>query len=288
MRRKNLVLLPLAGLCFLHVFVVFYLRLFEPVLLWSLKEVQSPMIHVVQSPMIHVNQECKFVYLDLGSNKGVQIRKLYEPWLYPGAAIIPFFDSLFGNITKSSRRGDVCSFGFEANPRHMGRLKHIEQSYRRKGLNVTFYNNAVSDRTGEHVTIYSDTNFDIDWGAGILDTAIDNKTNMTEYKVLTIDIVDFIRSQILPLKPKAVFMKMDIEGSEFIVLPLMLQTSTLCKDIITSFVIELHEWAKKPMGSTLSFDDLKKMMSKQGCVPSEVVYVDDESFLHDVIVDPNW
>ena len=197
MKRTKLVLLPLVGV--LYVFVVWSLRLFETVPQRSLKEVQSP--------MIHVNQDCQFVYLDLGSNKGVQIRKLYEPWLYPGAAIIPFFDKLFGKIIQSSRRGDVCSFGFEANPRHMGRLKHIERSYRRKGLNVTFYNNAVSNRTGEIVTIYSDTNFDIDWGAGILDTAIDNKINMTEYKVRTIDIVHFIRNQIVPLKPKEVFMK---------------------------------------------------------------------------------
>ena len=278
MNRTKLVLLPLVGV--LYVFAVWSLRLFETVPQRSLKEVQSP--------IIHVNQDCQFVYLDLGSNKGVQIRKLYEPWLYPGAAIIPFFDKLFGHITKSSRRGNVCSFGFEANPRHMGRLKHIEQSYRRKGLNVTFYNNAVSNRTGEIVTIYSDTNFDIDWGAGILDTAIDNKINMTEYKVLTIDIVHFIRSQIVPLKPKAVFMKIDIEGSEFIVLPHLLQTLTLCKDIITSFVIEMHEWAKKSMGSTLTFDELRTMIRKQGCVPSEIVKVDDESFLNDVIVEPNW
>ncbi|KAH3691129.1 hypothetical protein DPMN_194089 [Dreissena polymorpha] len=102
MKRTKLVLLPLVGV--LYVFVVWSLRLFETVPQRSLKEVQSP--------MIHVNQDCQFVYLDLGSNKGVQIRKLYEPSLYPGAAIIPFFDKLFGHITKSSRRGNVCSFGF--------------------------------------------------------------------------------------------------------------------------------------------------------------------------------
>ncbi|KAH3691128.1 hypothetical protein DPMN_194088 [Dreissena polymorpha] len=83
-------------------------------------------------------------------------------------------------------------------------------------------------------------------------------------------------------------MKIDIEGSEFIVLPHLLQTLTLCKDIITSFVIEMHEWAKKSMGSTLTFDELRTMIQKQGCVPSEIVNVDDESFLHDVIVEPNW
>ncbi|KAH3693858.1 hypothetical protein DPMN_081297 [Dreissena polymorpha] len=86
-------------------FGIWSLGLFGPALDRALNEMQSP--------TIDVNQDCKYVYLDLGSNKGVQIRKLYEPWLYPGAAIIPFFDTLFGKITQYSRRGDVCSFGFE-------------------------------------------------------------------------------------------------------------------------------------------------------------------------------
>ena len=49
--------------------------------------------------------KCQFVYLDLGSNKGVQIRKLFEPELYPGAAILPLFDKFFGG--RNQRRKDV-------------------------------------------------------------------------------------------------------------------------------------------------------------------------------------
>ena len=40
---------------------------------------------------------CQHVFLDVGSNIGIQIRKLYEPQLFPGAFILPVFNSLFGN-----------------------------------------------------------------------------------------------------------------------------------------------------------------------------------------------
>ncbi len=39
---------------------------------------------------------CYHVYLDVGSNVGVQVRKLYEPELYPQAAVKPVFDEAFG------------------------------------------------------------------------------------------------------------------------------------------------------------------------------------------------
>ena len=42
------------------------------------------------------NGRCKHIYLDMGSNRGVQIRKLYEPDLYFNATIIPFFNEHFG------------------------------------------------------------------------------------------------------------------------------------------------------------------------------------------------
>ena len=41
---------------------------------------------------------CYHVYLDLGSNRGVQIRKLYEPSLFPHAKVLPIFDKYFGKF----------------------------------------------------------------------------------------------------------------------------------------------------------------------------------------------
>ncbi|XP_052812890.1 uncharacterized protein LOC128240326 [Mya arenaria] len=229
-------------------------------------------------------EECRYVYLDLGSNKGVQIRKLFEPALYPGAEILPYFDKIFGNVEQ--RRKYACAFGFEANPRHFTRLKYIEDAYKRKGFRVTFFKNAVSNEQNKNVTIFSETNFDLDWGAGILDVAIHNKANMTRYEVPTVDIVKFINEEIKPLNPKAVFVKMDIEGSEYTVLPHMVKNKVLCKNVLTSMVVEMHGWAKEQMKSELDLKKLKQSMKAQICAPTEIVPVDDESYKDDVEVDP--
>ena len=39
---------------------------------------------------------CYHVYLDVGSNIGVQVRKLYQPAYYPGAWALKVFQEAFG------------------------------------------------------------------------------------------------------------------------------------------------------------------------------------------------
>ena len=39
---------------------------------------------------------CRSVYLDVGTSIGTQIRKLYEPELFPGAYVLPHFNRQFG------------------------------------------------------------------------------------------------------------------------------------------------------------------------------------------------
>ena len=39
---------------------------------------------------------CYHVYLDMGTNVGIQIRKLYQPHLFPKAGVLPLFDKYFG------------------------------------------------------------------------------------------------------------------------------------------------------------------------------------------------
>ena len=46
----------------------------------------------------HFLDGCHHVYLDMGTNTGVQIRKLYEPHLFPNASVLPIFDKFFGPI----------------------------------------------------------------------------------------------------------------------------------------------------------------------------------------------
>ncbi|KAH3736136.1 hypothetical protein DPMN_042698 [Dreissena polymorpha] len=234
------------------------------------------------------HRKCRFVFLDLGSNKGVQVRKVYEPWLYPKAPFLKYFDEYFGLVSRTYRRQDVCSFGFEANPRHMPRLKQIEKAYVNKGLSVRFDNYAVSNRSNDTVTVYSETNFDLDWGAGILDTAINNKKNMTKYVVPTMDLADFIRKSVVPLRPERILMKMDIEGSEFIVLPHLYKNGLLCEETITAMAIELHNWARHSFNSLLTIPSLKRLLQAQACKPTLILNLDDETYNTDVDVQPDW
>ena len=116
---------------------------------------------------------CYHVYLDVGSNIGVQIRKLFEPEKYPNATVLQIFDKNFGSINErqheySENGGIVCAIGFEPNPRHTEYLKQIESSYNQCGWRVLFLTEtAVSDHNGIG-KFYSKGKGYLELGAGIL------------------------------------------------------------------------------------------------------------------------
>ena len=66
---------------------------------------------------------CYHVYMDVGSNIGVQVRKLYEPDLYKKAPFIKLFKEGFGSIQERRKHpgvtDTVCAVGFEPNPHHV-------------------------------------------------------------------------------------------------------------------------------------------------------------------------
>lgn len=76
---------------------------------------------------------CYHVYLDIGTNVGLQIRKLYQQELYPEAKINPYFKKFFGPTKKRRQSGHVCAVGFEPNPQHTevlkGRLVYSENRF---------------------------------------------------------------------------------------------------------------------------------------------------------------
>lgn len=81
---------------------------------------------------------CKQIYLDVGSNIGVQIRKLFEPSRYPNAEVLPIFDQYFGTNRKHSP--GLCAIGIEMNPTHTMRLSTLEKHYTQScGYSVRFF-----------------------------------------------------------------------------------------------------------------------------------------------------
>ena len=72
--------------------------------------------------------QCHKIYLDFGTNIGVQIRKVYEPKYYPDAKVMPLFKEWFGD---EQDHFNVCSAGFEPNESHIKRLEELESSYQK-------------------------------------------------------------------------------------------------------------------------------------------------------------
>jgi hypothetical protein len=117
---------------------------------------------------------CQHAYLDFGSNRGVQLRKVFQPELYPAAlwpefvdeqahgqgdkdiprarkkalaqaevngSVLPIFDRVFG----PAPRCHVCSVGFEPNPHHNETLTSVERSLQAAGAPILIFRAAASD-----------------------------------------------------------------------------------------------------------------------------------------------
>ena len=231
----------------------------------------------VISTLRGTHNNCDKLYVDLGSNIGVQIRKLFEPSKYPNSKILRKYDDILGDVT--TRRESVCAFGFEANPRHFERLNQIQNIYNALGWKTTFYNRVVWTENNDTMTIYSDDNSrKEDWGAGVFNW-VPNKNAMTTFEVPTVDIASWLESMIDEYSPKTVMGKMDIEGSEYTVIPHLLRRGFFCANKISFMYMEFHKRAAN--GQDLNKDIFRNQMASQNCASTTLVEVDDETYLHD-------
>ena len=204
---------------------------------------------------------CYHVYLDVGSNIGIQIRKLFEPEKYPDAYVHSIFNSNFGTIEERRRAGSedgrvVCAVGFEPNSHHSQYLKEVESAYTKCGWRVTIMTEtAASDHNGK-TRFYTDESYqNMEWGGGILsqniiNIAVDNVTNKEKPKFKIVNLLrlsEFLKNIVgkrkLPAPPSKSFppkvvMKMDIEGSEVDVMPDLIFTGGL--QHVNSIMVEWH------------------------------------------------
>lgn len=243
---------------------------------------------------------CAHVYLDVGSNIGVQVRKLYEPEKYRGAPVLRLFDEYFG----SSRRSQVCTFGFEANPVHFRRLEEIQKCYRSKGYRVSFFvPQAVSTSNMETVEFSVTQNAtNSDGGSFVLDGQSRPDSSKT-VRVETIDLWAWLEDNIFhrrlpsgygPGKKKpVVVMKMDVEGEEMKILPRLVMHSALCLDKIDFIYYEEHRHRAAVIPSTYKIDgvamDFSHAIQLQSldpnCEPTRIMNLDDETYGHDHLDD---
>ncbi|CAF0951545.1 unnamed protein product [Adineta steineri] len=184
---------------------------------------------------------CRYIYIDMGTNIGVQIRKLYEPQLYPNASVVPLFKRIFGKHTK-----EVCSVGFEANPIHSNYLKEFEK-YCLK-----------------HFYIQSNNKFYNYWDSSLLPNS-----NKTKISVTTIDIASWFKNIVLTRNiSSTIMMKTDIEQHDSIVL-----TSLIFSGVYCSIDLIYGEHFNQDFRNAISV--LKQYTNS---CKTELVYMDDETY----------
>lgn len=156
---------------------------------------------------------CTHVYLDIGSNLGVQIRKLFEPRKYAAsprgaATVLPIFDELFG----VAPRCHVCAIGMEPNPHHRPRLQHLKRVLTNAGAAVEIFE-AAAGHTDGLLTLKFKSRTSVFHDAGLLTVASQSDSNRsTAVRMIHLArIIKHVRAQLG--SSGVILMKLDIEGS---------------------------------------------------------------------------
>merc|ERR1712038_460663 len=256
---------------------------------------------------------CRHVYLDMGTNAGVQIRKLYQPHLFPNASVLPIFDKFFGPIGTRDLK-TICTVGFEPNIMHYETLKQLEKHYHDCGwrvyinlgtgvgkeekMNVPYTHKKVWNCPGR--------NMGCDPGTGLKDTrgvmgrfsdegnyTVDNDEG-TLSNVRQIRIADFIKEVVASRRfenslanptpyPPSVVMKLDVEGRELDVVPDLVMSGAL------QHIDHIHvDWTRDNYTDTTLIDELSSAMDTLSRLgkdrtllrTTEVSGLDDETYMY--------
>ena len=196
---------------------------------------------------------CTHLYVDAGTNAGVQLRKLYEPDRYPRAKVLPFFREAFGQSERSSFC-HVCSIGFEPSPDKRSRLSQLQRFYRAAGAPMMIFHAAASDTDGITMISGADLSAGSTLAGGVAKDADPSRSAQhavrTQHAVRSIDLSRILlrahvhllnvsdgagrRGRRQPVPPHErrgsyrILMKVDIEGAEFQVLPALMRSLAFC------------------------------------------------------------
>ena len=237
---------------------------------------------------------CKFLFLDVGSNRGTHIRKLFEPQLYESAPYLQIFDATFGNASFRSQPSSVtglCGIGIEPNPRWAQRFTQIEKAYQTMGWKVKWLRKAVSNRT-TNISFWGDNAAETNDEGFSSSHRVDETHAWVPVQVQTLVFAELLEKihSIIPESRKLI--KMDIEGSEYEVLQQMLEKQLLCKTRIDTLTIEWHldklinKYQVKFDPETIQkYRDIEQRLGEgDSCSegePTKVIALDDESFIAD-------
>jgi FkbM family methyltransferase len=242
---------------------------------------------------------CYHVYLDVGANIGIHGRFLFEPEKYPDANFSRgLFDAEFGKVRDNR---DICVFCFEPNPNNLAKLAPKAKAYEAMGWRYHIMPVGASDRDG-NLTFHHQGDGYLELGFSVkkMDIAEKGKVAAT----VTVPIIHFakwldehVNNRRIPDKvhgaypagPKVV-MKLDIEASEYVVLPDLMLSGAMCG--IDFMFGEFHpsfaplDFPGHRIGRThkdlQAFQDamLKVIPGSRNC-KTRFQAIDDEEHIHD-------
>jgi hypothetical protein len=245
---------------------------------------------------------CNSVYLDIGTNVGVQIRKLFEPHLYPDAPSLPYFEQSFGSEEERRQPGAVCVFGFEPGPWHTQRLDYIEKCYNSMNWKVKIFRVFGSNTDEGSSRLYRDANHENnDWASSEFKFSDFHGSGSESVEVKKMSIANFINEHVAGRLVNTVYKgtrkpyvlaKMDMEGSEYKTLMSMLFAGALCH--VNKITIEWHD---KFIGANIvdatekaKYNDLSVIIPKltntysadwTNCNHVQIEIFDEEYYNHD-------
>jgi len=237
----------------------------------------------------NVGPTCSGFYIDLGTNIGVQVRKLFEPDRYPGAAMAAKFDKFFG-----ARRGHVCAIGLEPNPLHWQRLRRLETDMMSVG-NWTFRYVSAAAGVGQGLMGFDQPGAGISWGLSGKTRTQARTRRLPEVLVpqlgvsymLNSVVSRYARSQRVPT-----LMKLDVEDSnlEEGIISDLVGSGMLCR-LVDEIVWENHNVSEVIAGRKFTINPktvigqaVDKMKSTPGC-RTKITPFDDESYSLDFVPD---
>lgn len=231
----------------------------------------------------------KGIYLDIGSNVGVQIRKLYNAHQFPDAPVLPVFEKVFG-----SDRAGVCAIGVEANPHHTAYLQTLNSYFFEQGYPAIILTEVAASTRSGRASFFLDPNSPVEWGASLTSGAWQTNNNgSVKADVELLNLPSFIADVVRPILKQElhtagvlppVAMKLDVEGEEYSLVPGLMLSGGLC-DLSTVF-LEVHpaQHVRNNSGApAMTMPEMQAAFAKlRAASPQcrvEISNLDDESYL---------
>lgn len=208
----------------------------------------------------------------------------YNPDKFPGAAVLTFFEEYFG---PKENRKDVCAFGFEPNSRWVQRLKTLEKKLQSQSFGVVIFTETAVGTKNGNATFYIDErkgkfggkDFN-NWGSSLYQW---DKKGMKPVTAGLLDVVSFIQHEVLrragQVALSKVFIKMDVEGTEYEIIPAMIKAHVFCE--VDAIVAEFHPYfVPGAPRKKYYLQDLNAEIKKHPGCKIKVLDVDDESYVN--------